>query len=138
MEKTFKTIEEQINILENKGLLINDKDKATDIFINNNYYYLINGYKELFANQNKYKVNVSLQEIYSLYKFDSYLRIIFLKYIFIIERKVNTYISYEFSKSYGHKNYLLQENFDNTKINVLNIFELINHIQHNWSPQHEC
>lgn len=32
-----------------------------------------------------------------------------------IERKINTYIAYEFSKSYGHKNYLLEDNFDNTK-----------------------
>lgn len=140
MEKEFKTIEEQIKILKNRNLIIKNKDKAIDIFENNNYYYLINGYKDLFIDIKQkvevFQKNVTLDEIYSLYKFDSDLRIHFLKYILQIERKIDTYIAYEFSKSYGHKNYLLEDNFDNTEVNSLKIKELITDINGNLMKQY--
>lgn len=140
MEKEFKTIEEQIKILEDRGLVIQNKELATDIFENNNYYYLINGYKDLFIDKKQsnetYKYNVTLDEIYSLYMFDSNLRINFLRYILKIERRIDTYIAYEFSKSYGNKNYLLEDNFDNTETNSLKIKELITNINMNMMKQY--
>ena len=51
MEKEFKTIEEQIEILKNRNLIIKNKDKEISHFENNNYYYLINGYKDLFIDR---------------------------------------------------------------------------------------
>ena len=48
MEKDFKTIEEQIEILKTRGIIIND-ERAKEILTENNYYYLINGYKDLFS-----------------------------------------------------------------------------------------
>ena len=72
MEKDFKTIEEQIEVLKARGIIINDEN-AKEILTENNYYYLINGYKDLFVDNSneteKYKENVSLEEIYALYKF---------------------------------------------------------------------
>lgn len=140
MEKEFKTIEEQVEILKKRNLIIQNKDKAISIFENNNYYYLINGYKDLFINRGQkieiFQENATLEEIYSLYKFDSDLRMYFLKYILQIERKINTYIAYEFSKSYGHKNYLLEDNFDNTEANSLKIKELITDINNNMMKQY--
>lgn len=63
MDKIFKTIEEQIEILKNRNLIIDD-DKAKEIFKDNNYYYLINGYKDLFITCidgiEKYKDEVTL------------------------------------------------------------------------------
>ena len=106
MEKEFKTIEEQIQILKERGLIINE-EKAIEILTENNYYYLINGYKDLFVEkrneEEKYKENISLEEIYALYNFDSKLRINLLRYLLIIERRLDTYIAYEFSKVYGNK-----------------------------------
>ena len=52
-EKEFKTIDEQIEILRAKNLNILDNDKAKQILLNNNYYYLINGYKDLFLDKKK-------------------------------------------------------------------------------------
>lgn len=52
MEKTFRTIDEQINILKSKNISIKNLDNAQSILTDNNYYYLINGYKELFLNKN--------------------------------------------------------------------------------------
>ena len=91
MEKEFKTIEEQIEILKNRKLIINDDELAKKIFKENNYYYVINGYKDLFIKEINceeiYKNNVTLEEVYSLYKFDIEIRAIFLKYILSLERR---------------------------------------------------
>ncbi len=69
MDKNFKTIKEQIAILQERGLII-DNENAEKIFKDNNYYYLINGYKDLFVikdnNNETYKENVKLSEIYAL------------------------------------------------------------------------
>lgn len=138
MNKEFKTIEEQIEILKERNLIINE-EKAKEIFTDNNYYYLINGYKDLFIDENieeeKYKDGTSLEEIFALYKFDSELRSIFLKYILMIERRIDTYISYEFSKQYGENNYLIESNFNNNKINNSKIKVLIADINININTQ---
>lgn len=132
MEKKFKTIDEQIEILKSKGLTINNIEHATDILINNNYYYLINGYKDLFIDKNyneeKFINGTTLEEIYMLYEFDRAIRIIFLEYILLIERRIDSYISYEFSKQYGHKNYLISNNFNYTNKTGNNIDKFIDTI----------
>ena len=138
MEKDFKMIEEQIEILKARGIIINE-ESAKEILAENNYYYLINGYKDLFIDNSteteKYKENVSLEEIYALYKFDSELRINILRYILIIERRLDTYIAYEFSKTYGNKEYLTESNFDNNKNNNYKVTTLITDIRTNTSEQ---
>ncbi len=98
MEKIFKTIDEQIELLQSRKLNIKNKENAKEILLNNNYYYLINGYKDLFLNRNAktetFYGGTTLEEIYSLYEFDRKIRIIFLEYILLIERKIDTYIAY--------------------------------------------
>lgn len=138
MEKNFKTVEEQIILLKERGIVINDKS-AKEILTENNYYYLINGYKNMFLDnrcqKEKYIENVSLEEIYALYKFDGELRMNLLRYILIIERRLDTYISYEFSKIYGNKEYLIENNFDNNKKNNYKIVSLIADIKTNTTKQ---
>ena len=81
MEKVFKTIDEQINLLKSRNLIIDDINSAKTILENNNYYYLINGYKNLFINSSikteKFIQGTTLEEIYNLYEFDRKIRIIF-------------------------------------------------------------
>lgn len=139
MEKEFKTIEEQIKILKSRSLVIKDEEVAKNIFRENNYYFLINGYKDLFINKNEefeiYKPNVELNEIYSLYKFDISLRELFMKYVISLERRMDTYIAYEFSKNYGYKDYLLVENFDNVNNSNTKIKKLIDEIKNDMITQ---
>lgn len=139
MNKEFKTIEEQIEILKERNLIINE-EKAKEIFKDNSYYYLINGYKDLFLNKNseeeKYIEGATLEEIFALYKFDSEIRSAFLKYILKIERRMDTYIAYEFSKQYGEQNYLVVSNFNNnSKITDLKIKSLVADINSNINTQ---
>ena len=46
--KEFKTTEEQIELLKNRGLTFENEGNAKEILLNNTYYNIINGYKELF------------------------------------------------------------------------------------------
>lgn len=121
LEKSFKTIDEQIDLLKSRNITINDYDKTYKILEQNNYYYLINGYKDLFLDKcykDRYITNTKIEEIFALYQFDKNIKIHFLEYILLIENKIDTYISYEFSKSYGHKNYLVSENFNNSSSQI--------------------
>lgn len=126
MEKEFKTIDEQIEILKSRNIKIGNYNEIYDILKKNNYYYLINGYKDLFLNKNsvkeEYVNNTDIKEIYALYNFDKNIKINFLKYILLIENQIDTYISYEFSKNYGHKNYLIQSNFNYLKSSLVDKF----------------
>lgn len=141
MKKEFKTIDEQIELLQSRDLNIESKETAKEILLNNNYYYLINGYKDLFLNRNSktemFCKGTTLEEIYSLYEFDRKIRIVFLEYILLIERKINTYIAYEFSKNYGHKNYLVPENFNNISKNKELIAKFVNDINLEISHQYK-
>lgn len=141
MEKTFKTIDEQIELLRSRNLNIENEENAKEMLLNNNYYYLINGYKDLFLDKNskteKFHKGTTLEEIYSLYEFDRKIRIIFLEYILLIERKIDTYIAYEFSKNYGHKDYLIPENFNNISKNKELIDKFLNDISLEISHQYK-
>ena len=132
MEKTFKTIDEQIEILKSRNIIIKDYDKAYRMLSKNNYYYLINGYKDLFidktSKKQKYIENTKLEEIYAVYEFDKKIKINFLRYLLLIENEIDTYIAYEFSMVYCHKNYLVPKNFDYSKIKKGLVEKFINDV----------
>lgn len=113
--KEFKTIDQQIEILKNKGLIIGDENKAYDILLKENYFF-INGYRRLFMNSPSDKTFVSgatFDELYALFQFDRYSRNIFFKNLLIIENRLKSVISYQLSKKYGYKekDYLNYRNF---------------------------
>ena len=45
IDKEFKSLEEQIAILEHKGLVVQDKDYARTILLRENYFFLNLGMK---------------------------------------------------------------------------------------------
>ena len=53
-EKTFKTLDQQINILKEKGLVINDIGFAKKVLFKENYFFL-SGYRYLFMTKYKEK-----------------------------------------------------------------------------------
>jgi len=113
--KEFKKIDEQIDLLKSRNVSFRDETKAKIILKNNNYYNVINGYKDLFldcSNSTNYKESTTFEEIYSLYEFDRQLRNIFLEYILKIENSLRSLIAYYFSKVYGNDNYLILNNFE--------------------------
>lgn len=121
--KEFKTIEEQIKLLKSRNMLFEDENKARYILLHNNYYNIINGYKDLFLdNENSlnFKQGTKFEEIYSLYEFDRQLRNIFLEYILKIENSLRSLIAYYFSQAHGNENYLKLDNFETFKSTYTN------------------
>lgn len=115
MVKDFKTIDQQIDILKKKGLIIDDINKAEDILLKENYFFL-NGYRHLFMNSPTDRTFVSgatFDELYSLFLFDRYSRNILFKNLLIIENRLKSVMSYQLSKKYGYreKEYLNIKNF---------------------------
>lgn len=117
MDKLFLTIEDQIKKLDSRGLNVSASEVKC-ILEMENYYNVINGYKELFIDKaytgsdEKYKEGADFNELYCLYLFDRELKNIFIKYILEIENNVKAVLSHDFSKKYGHDNYLKISNFD--------------------------
>lgn len=48
----FKSFEEQLSILEERGLAIDDYKLALDAMESFSYYTIVNGYKDLFLDPN--------------------------------------------------------------------------------------
>lgn len=117
-DKCFKTYEEQIQILKDRGMILNDDKQAIKVLKRANYYSLINGYKDLFVNNTSphdvYKKGTTFSEIVGLYCFDRRLREIFLIELLRIEKVIRTTITHVFSRYYGynHNTYLVLSSFN--------------------------
>ncbi len=115
VEKHFKTLDEQIDILKSKHMIIKNEDYAKEILLRENYFFL-NGYRHLFMiskNERVYKPGTTFEELYSLFLFDRAFRTIFFKNLLIIENNFKSIISYQLSKKYGYResDYLKAKNF---------------------------
>ena len=139
-EKSYKSYRQQLNILRSRGMIIgkgSQGSRVMRILERENYYNVINGYKELFlaskATATKdeiYKTGTTFDEVYALYNFDRELRNIYLKYLLKLENTFKTVIAHEFSAKYSHDNYLKTENFDNSsEHNISSSIKLIGDIQ---------
>ena len=115
MEKIFKTLDEQIKILQNKGLIIPDENYAKEILLRENYFFL-SGYRHLFLESNTNRTfikNTTFNELYSVFYFDRHIRNIIFKNLLIIENNIKSILAYEVSMNYGIKEeqYLNPKNF---------------------------
>lgn len=128
--KMFKTLDEQINILKSKGLIINDEEKTKNILFRENYFF-ISGYRHLLMqNQGdkKFLKGAKFEELYSIFLFDRKIRNIFFKNLLIIENNIKSIISYQLSKKYGikEKNYLNPENYTQDSLKVRQVHDILN------------
>lgn len=141
MDKVFRTHNQQLKILRSRGLTIKNGSKAKRVLEKENYYNLINGYKDLFINttytdSEKYKTGTNFLEIYSLYKFDKNIRQLFLEKILTVENNIKSAIAYVFSEKYGQDNYLKISNFElKNNHNLGKVSQLIAHIQNDIARQ---
>ena len=113
--KTFKTLDEQIDILTKKGLVVEDIEATKTILLRENYFFL-SGYRHLFMrpDDNKtYLEGTTFNELYSMFLFDRQIRNIIFKNILIVENNLKSILAYVMSKNHGFKenNYLNPNNF---------------------------
>lgn len=129
-KKIFKTLDEQIKILESKGLKINDYEKTKERLFKENYFF-VNGYRHLLMspkNDEKFVKGATFDELYGIFVFDRKLRNIFFKNILIIENNIKSIISYQLSKKYGYreKDYLNPRNFRQESFKISQVNDVIN------------
>lgn len=105
MDKPFRTVEEQVALLESRGMAT-DGDTA-DILLREGYYSVVNGYKAPFIDRNasaaakddRYLPGSRFADVYSLFKFDRELRLLLFGRFSIAEETLKTVAAYCFSKS---------------------------------------
>lgn len=129
MNKVFKTLDEQVSILEEKGMLIDDVETVKEILLRENYFF-INGYRTLFMKSmidKSFVPGASFRELYGVFNFDRQVRNILFKNLLIIENNLKSILSYHLSKTYGirENDYLNPNNFNNSRDKKRQINDLI-------------
>lgn len=127
--KVFKTLDEQIEILKNKGLTIDDITYAKDVILRENYFFLM-GYRHLFMDPEDKKhfiKGTTFKELYSLFTFDRQIRNIIFKNILIIENNCKSIFSYVLSSRHGYveADYLKPDNYNNSPDKVKQVNDLL-------------
>lgn len=133
MQKIFKTIDEQVTILRNKGLIIDDEDNVKDTLLRENYFF-ISGYRHPFLSSDKlrrFKEGTNFRELYALFNFDRQLRNIVFKNLLIVENNLKSIFSYQLSKNYGfkEKDYLKSSNFNTSGDKARQVNDLLRKIK---------
>ena len=128
-QKMFKTLEQQIEILREKGLVINDVENAKKILFKENYFF-ITGYRHLFMTQSrekKFNNGTTFDELHAVFIFDRHIRNIMFKNILIVENNIKSIMSYQLSKKYGfkEKDYLNPENFTKDPLREKQVYDVI-------------
>lgn len=131
--KTFKTLDEQIEILKSRGLIITDIGKTKKILLRENYFF-INGYRHLFMKSNKdsnFIPGTTFEELYAMFVFDRRVRNIFFKNLLILENNIKSLISYQLSKKYGfkEKDYLNPKNFSKDSMKSRQVHDVLNKVK---------
>ena len=131
--KEFKTLDEQIGILKERGLVINDVDKAKNLLLSENYFF-INGYRHIFLKNSKsseFIPGTTFDELYALFQFDRSFRNVLFKNLLIVENNLKSILSYGLSKKYGirEKDYLKMSNFSQDIRKVRQVNDVLNKIK---------
>lgn len=130
MNKIFKNLDQQLEILKSRNLIINDEEKAKDILLRENYFF-INGYRHMFLEDEKNRnfiEGTTFEELYATFIFDRNIRNIMFKNLLIIENNIKSIISYQLSKKYGfkEKDYLDPKNFTQDSLKVRQVHDILN------------
>ncbi|MFS0767088.1 Abi family protein [Peribacillus phoenicis] len=118
--KPFKTLDEQIDILVKRNLIVKNKEQAKYLLTKHSYYSVINGYKDIFLKKKQskfeedcYEDDTTLTDIINLHDFDKKIRIEILSALENIESTLATNINYIFAERFGEnqEQYLNPKNF---------------------------
>jgi abortive infection bacteriophage resistance protein len=113
--KLPKTIDEQITLLEDRGIIIEDHDFAK-LFLTNNNYYRLMGYSYQFKiDEDSYINNTKFSTVAKTYSFDCLLRQIILPILELLEVSFRAKIAYFMCHRHGSEFYLNIDIFQNPK-----------------------
>lgn len=107
--KPFKTVDEQVEILISRGLEVSDRDAAAAFLLRENYYAVVNGYKDLFldmeatnlAGEDRYRKGSSFESLRLIFDFDKKLRDATMAILLDAESAMRTATVYAFCSVHG-------------------------------------
>lgn len=131
--KVFKNLDQQIEILKNKGMIIEDYQMTKELLFRENYFF-ISGYRHLFMKPGREKLYLEgtrFSEMYATFNFDRSLRNIMFKNILIVENNIKSILSYTMSKKYGCKenHYLDSQNFTQDHFKIRQVHDVLNKVK---------
>ena len=104
-KKPFLTYEQQLQVLIDRGLIINDYDFALKVLKEVNYYRLEGYWYSYYCNSSKeihtFYPGTTFEDIWRQYCFDKEIRSLVFKAISAIEIAFRTQFAYELGKAYG-------------------------------------
>ena len=132
-QKKPLTIDEQIALLANRGLIIDDIEFAKQ-FLSNVSYYRLRAYTYPFqenqGNDHSFHSNITFERIIELYDFDRKLRLLLLDCIERIEISIRTQIIYHGCLAQGSHWYVNPSNFRSYQTHSTFLNQLRIAIQH--------
>ena len=142
--KPFKTFDEQLDILEGRGLRIADRDSARLELMREGYYAVVNGYKDIFiddaatsaAGDDRFVPGTSFTHISVLFNFDRLLRRSTFAALVSAETTVRTALVYSFCDKHrdpdayldatcycGKGNYHAPQYYDGNLLKMLGVLQ---------------
>lgn len=118
INKPFTTVEDQVKILERRGVICDDETPRA--LLREGYYAIVNGYKAPFldvqatraAGEERYAAGTRFEDIHTLFRFDRDLRAITFRFLMIVETVMRSLMSYCFCTVHrGTEDYLDPANY---------------------------
>lgn len=104
LDKPFKTYEEQLQILESRNVIIENREDAIRQLKEFSYYTLVNGYKDTFLSvhgTDSFQPGTKFEELLTLHLIDLNINSIIMKYVLALENSLKTRVSYIVAKHFG-------------------------------------
>lgn len=109
-DKNLKTIEEQINALRIKGLIIDDESLLRKYLTHISYYHLSTYFKPFQDSAANFKKNIHFEDILNIYVFDKKLRLLLLDVLEIVEKSFKCKLAYKISVENNNSQWFLDAN----------------------------
>ena len=105
-DKPFKPLDEQLNILENRHLIIANRESSKVVLKRYGYYEVINGYKRPFMmsdnDDDGFKSGVTFEHLARLQEFDRSVRFGVVESLEIVEENLRQAVAYVIAKNISH------------------------------------
>lgn len=122
--QNFTTVDEQIELLKSRHLIVDSVDATKSLLVNYGYYSIVNGYKDSYVylkdDKEFYKDGVTFERIYSLFFLDRSIRNQLMITMLDLEEHLKSVTSYVIGKAFGsnQSDYLKFSNYQNRTVSA--------------------
>ena len=125
--KHVLSLDEQLDLLISRGLIVKDRKNAIDI-IRRTSYYRLSAYSLSLRKDDRFYPGITFDNIYELYRCDDAFRKIIFQYASYVEIAFRAFTSHTLSEKYGPLGYLDPNNFIDPKYHEGFISKLENEV----------